>query len=137
MIDDDFDSFFRSTFEKILGLMRNDIEAFDRYLLTTPDTGYEDTTMETSRDPTAVERIDLEDRVILIVGGLAADAKPRVVVRKKRARLEAKGLDSAWIDLPFAVDREKSSASLRNGVFEVILVRGDNDTDDEVEIQLK
>lgn len=72
-----------------------------------------------------VERIAYDDRILLVIDGIPETAEPTVAVRRGRLEVASRGEILMTMDLPFSVDAETSSASLKNGILEIELRRAD------------
>jgi hypothetical protein len=71
----------------------------------------------------SVEKIDLGDRFLVIIEGYVESDSPEVKVRGREIAL---GTDDIRIELPYAIDLEKSSISSRNGIIEMVLIKSDD-----------
>lgn len=79
--------------------------------------------MDLTHESPHIERIDLDDLVILVIGGCAND-NITVRVSGSKATLNL-GSSTTEHEAPFQIDPEKSAVSCRNGVAEVKLVKAD------------
>ncbi|MFX1265722.1 MAG: hypothetical protein ACFFH0_10115 [Promethearchaeota archaeon] len=71
-----------------------------------------------------IERIELDDVVILVIGGCSSDDDIAVRVLGSNASLTI-GSSTTEHETPFQIDPEKSVVSCRNGIAEVKLVKAD------------
>ncbi|MHA2362211.1 MAG: hypothetical protein ACXAB6_09860, partial [Candidatus Thorarchaeota archaeon] len=126
MIDDDFDDMLRRMLEQFFGGSIN-LRPGGRGEFGFSTKGFRQNELEYSTDQKvavpSVEKIDLGDRFLVIIDGYAESASPEVKVRGREMVL---GTDDIRIELPYAIDLEKSSISSRNGIIEIILIKSDS-----------
>ena len=126
MIDDDFNDMVRRMLEQFFGGSINSgpggraefgfsTEGFRRNEL-----GFN---AEQKAANPSVEKIDLGDRFLVIIEGYAESASPEVKVRGREIVV---GPDDIKIELPYAIDLEKSSISFRNGIIEMVMIKSDH-----------
>ncbi len=72
-----------------------------------------------------IERIDLNDLVILVKGGCLDEDEITVEVSGRNATVKV-GSSTIEHETPFKIDPEKSAVSCRNGVAEVKLMKADD-----------
>ncbi len=126
MIDDDFETMVRKMFEQFFESMPFGLETDSTVRFGTSRT-QDDEELSVPQAPSEdphVERIDLDDRVIFILDGIVSDSKP--TVRLTRRDVIVSSTDKAEIarlEIPFDADVRESTASFRNSVLEIQLVR--------------
>lgn len=126
MIDDDFETMVRRMLEHFFDDMSSGFEG-DPMMQFGTGRNQGDVEMdvpEAALEGPSVERIDLDDRVVFIIDGLSLDSKPIVRVAKREVTVST--TDNAEItrlEIPFDADVKESTASFRNGVLEIQLVR--------------
>lgn len=78
-----------------------------------------------------VERIDLEDAVLLIMNECTMEEELIVTVKGRKATVEYAPISlSMEVDVPFMIDPGLSSISCRNGVAEIRLEKASDDSVD-------
>ena len=126
MIDDDFETMVRRMFEQLFGSMPFGLEGDSTMPYGTGQSpGDEELSVpEAAHEDSNVERIDLDDRVIFIIDGLSLDSRPIVRVAKREVTVStADNAEITRLEIPFDADVKESTASFRNGVLEIQLVR--------------
>ena len=137
MIDDDeFQKIFRKMMEQFFGTfgMPNGGSRIGEYW----DEQTEDlpeTEIDLAHHGSHIERIELDDTVILVVDGCSADEDITVRVSGNRAILTM-GSGTTEHKTPFMIDPVSSVVSCRNGVAEIRLVKADENgfTQDEEKV---
>ena len=133
MIDDDFQNIFRKMMEQFFGQggMPNRNERFGFEMR--PDQNHQHIQ---NKQTTEIEKIELDDKVILLVDNVSDTVEPIVRVQGKRVVVEV------WRDEPvvmedvvdFYANPDESSISLTNGVLEVTLTKGEATMEDEWQV---
>ncbi|MHA1936385.1 MAG: hypothetical protein ACW97A_14010 [Candidatus Thorarchaeota archaeon] len=126
MIDDDFDEMLRRMLEQLFGGSIN-LSPGGRGEFGFSTKGFRRNELEFNADQRvagpSVEKIDLGDRFLVIIEGYVESDSPEVKVRGREIAL---GTDDIRIELPYAIDLEKSSISSRNGIIEMVLIKSDD-----------
>ncbi len=128
MIEDDFDKIVRHMFESFFSRSRGLSEEgstttrFQFESIGVPSIG---TNSGTAEAEPKVETIDLGDTCIFVVENASASQAPLVRVEGRELLVEfgTEQGEQLNLELPYAVDVEKSSFSHRNGITEISLVR--------------
>ena len=133
MIEDDFDEIVRRMFENFFSRSRSLSEEgstttrFQYGSIGVPRIGANLGT--TGKEP-KVETVDLGDTCIFVVENASASLAPMVRVEGRELMVEF-GLEQEEqlkLELPYAVDVDKSSFSHRNGITEINLLRAVDDS---------
>ncbi|MFX1416181.1 MAG: hypothetical protein ACFFC0_05180 [Promethearchaeota archaeon] len=125
MIDDDeFQKMFRKMMEQFFGAfgMPNGGNRIGGFWEGQAEDLHE-SEMDLTHEGPHIERIDLDDLIILVISG-CADDDITVRVFGSKATLNL-GSSTTEHETPFQIDPEKSVVSCRNGVAEVKLVKAD------------
>jgi HSP20 family molecular chaperone IbpA len=133
MIEDDFDKIVRRMFESFFsrssGLSEegNTTTRFQFESIGVPSIGTNSGPTETKP---RVETVDLGDTCIFVIENASASQAPLVRVEGRELLVEfgTEQKEQLKIELPYAVDVEKSSFSHRNGITEISLVRAVNES---------
>ncbi len=139
-IDDEFDKIVRQMFEHFFGttmpIGTEGRAVFEIGVSSTPAQTSRSREVEQTRPN--VERIDLEDRTIILIEGIDEEHRPTVRVDRGRVIVEMED-NRITFDIDFRVDPRKSYATLRNGIVEIDVVRStdDNVSTDEVVIEYR
>ena len=124
MIDDDeFQKIFRRMIEQFFGTfgMQPGGSGVDK-IWDTPSDEMDSFQMDTSDDSPRVERIDLEDLVILVLDECMMKEELQVSVRGRVATLSYSPMNLfQQYETPFNIDANRSRVSCRNGVAEIRL----------------
>ncbi len=138
MIEDEFDKIVRQMFEHFFGTtMPKGTEGravFEYRAMAVP----QPTPRMDERDSAQpeAERIDLDDRVVIVVDGVEDAHRPEIRVKGGKVTLDFGGQDMVF-DIPFSVDVDQSYATVRNGVLELNVVkseeRGQDDSHSDTE----
>ncbi|MHA2433080.1 MAG: hypothetical protein ACXADO_07630 [Candidatus Thorarchaeota archaeon] len=134
MIDnDEFQKMFRKMLEQFFGTfgMPNDGNSIGG-LWDEQTQGIRETEMELTHQGSHIERIELDDVVILVVDGCTSDDEMTVRVSSNKATLTI-GSRTTEHETPFRIDPKNSSVSCRNGVAEVKLAKADENSSTEDE----
>lgn len=126
MIDDDeFQKIFRKMMEQFFGTfgMPNGGSRIGD-LWDGQTEGFGETEIDLAHHGPHVEKIELDDTVILVVDGCTAEDEITVRVSGNRVILTM-GLATSEHETPFRIDPEISVVSCRNGVAEIRLVKAD------------
>lgn len=140
MIDDEFEKMFRQMIERFFG---SSVGLGDgifqiRVHASNEQYGEPNQVRPTVKKPVgrqegkaSVEKIDLGESMIVVVEGFAHNTAPSILVKGKKMRILSEEEDGKemTVDLPFEVDLERSTASFRNGIVEVELVKAENPQD--------
>lgn len=87
-----------------------------------------------SSEQTEIEKIELDDRLIVIVSGLSDIAPPKVkLVGETLVIVDPLGVNDEILTLPFPINAFESHASVRNGIIDITLYRA-NDVETSSEI---
>ncbi|MHA1926693.1 MAG: hypothetical protein ACW960_04160 [Candidatus Thorarchaeota archaeon] len=137
MIDDDeFQKIFRRMIEQFFGTfgMQPGGSGVDKFW-DTPSDESDAFQLDTPDDSLRVERIDLEDSVILVLDECLMEEELQVSVRGKVATLSySPNKFVQQFETPFIIDAECSLVSCRNGVAEIRLEKDkENRESDNVE----
>lgn len=139
MIEDEFDRMFREIVERFFGnsfgLGDNGVFQIRVHATNTPEMESNQVRPRVREERKAsVEKIELGDKMLVIIDGFAYQKAPSVLVKGKKMRIlseEEEGKEIT-VELPFEVDIERSTGSFRNGTIEVELFKTENSkTDDE------
>ena len=137
MIDDDeFQKIFRRMIEQFFGTfgMQPGGSGVER-MWETPSDEMDELPLDMPHEEPIVERVDLEDTVILVLDDCMMEEELQVSVRGNEATLSysPNGL-LQQIETPFTIDAERSFVSCRNGIAEIRLVKdAENRESDNIE----
>ena len=128
MIEDDFDEIVRRMFESFFsrsgGLSKegSTTTRFQFGSMGVPSIG---TNLGTAEKEPKVETVDLGDICIFVVENTSASQAPMVRVEGRELIVEfgPEQEEELKLELPYAVDVDKSSFSHRNGITEISLIR--------------
>ncbi len=128
MIDDDFESVFKRMIEEFMGTFGMPEGSIrirswnDSFVDETPEAQ-----INLKSEEPLVEKIDLEDGVLVVIDGLNNLEDPKVKVTESTIFVQP-GLDSReiMIEVGFPIDLEKSTASHRNGIMEITAVKANS-----------
>jgi len=128
MIEDDFDEIVRRMFESFFSRSRGLSEEgstttrFQFGPIGVPSIG---TNLGIAEKEPKVETVDLGDTCILVVENASANQAPMVRVEGRELIVEfgPEQEEQLKLELPYAVDVDKSSFSHRNGITEISLIR--------------
>ncbi len=128
MIEDDFDEIVRRMFESFFsrsgGLSEegSTTTRFQYGSIGVPGIG---TNLGTAEKETKVETVDLGNTYIFVVENASASQAPMVRVEGRELIVEfgTEQEEQLKLELPYAVDVDKSSFSHRNGITEISLIR--------------
>ncbi len=71
-----------------------------------------------------IEKIELDDRMIVLISGFDLDQIPTVkIIRQMLVIVDPNGVNDEIMDLPYPIHVEESIASVRNGVVEINLIK--------------
>ncbi len=133
MIDDDFQKIFRKMMEQFFGQggMPNGFESFGFEMR--PEQNHQQIEKKQLAE---IEKIEFEDKVILLLDNINDTEDPIVRVQGKRIVIEAWRDESIIMEevVDFYADPEKSSISLTNGVLEVTLTIGETSKEEEWQV---
>ena len=138
MIEDDFDEIvrrmFESFFSRSMGLSEegSTITRFQFGSIGVPRIG---TDLGNAEKEPKIETVDLGDTCIFVVENTSVSQAPMVRVEGRELIVEfgPEQDDQMKLDLPYAVDVDKSSFSHRNGITEISVIRAvDEDTSSDV-----
>ncbi|MGY5875945.1 MAG: hypothetical protein RTU30_09380 [Candidatus Thorarchaeota archaeon] len=137
MIDDDFQRIFRKLMEQFFG----DANPFSPEGSVTRGFSFDYESGEAmpknpldSQAQTEVEKIELDDRVIVVVSGLKDIVPPKVkVFGETLVIIDPSGVNDEIMTLPYSVDVIESHATIRNGIMEITLFKA-NDIDRSSEV---
>ncbi|MGV9168576.1 MAG: Hsp20/alpha crystallin family protein [Promethearchaeia archaeon] len=132
-IDDDFDALVREMLRRFFsgssafGPMMGEMQRIR------PESGEDEipSVKEPSDEERRVERIDLDDRIIIVIDGCRDSDNPeaRIEGREVEVALNETASDIHDFEVPFAVDIDKSTMTFRNGIVEITLSKsGREDT---------
>ena len=130
MIDDDFETVFRKMIEQFMeafgGMPEGSmtIRSWDGSIVNEPL----EQRIEPNRDEPVVEKIDLEDSVLILieVPNDTEDPSVKVVGTNVVVQLGPERKELA-VDAGFQIDLEKSNVSHRNGVIEITAVKAESE----------
>ncbi len=140
MIDDDFDKMMRRMLEEIFGktIPMGPNEARMRFRISRTDN---ESVIETREEDLRVEKIELDDRIIIVVDGLTNDLEPIAEIEGRQLKLKfnSRQHNDLVEELPYPIDSEKSSMSFNHGIIELELVEADNEdtSSDFREVELR
>ena len=128
MIEDDFDKIVRRMFESFFsrsGGLSEEGSTTTRFQfgpMGVPDIG---PNLGTTDTEPKVETIDLGDTCVIVVENASTSQAPMVRAEGRELIVEfgPEQEDQLKLDLPYAVDVDKSSFSHRNGITEIGLIR--------------
>ncbi|MFW9964187.1 MAG: hypothetical protein ACFFCX_11520 [Candidatus Sifarchaeia archaeon] len=128
MIDDDFESVFKRMIEEFMGTFGMPEGSIrirswnDSFVDETPEAQ-----INLKSEEPLVEKIDLEDGVLVVIDGLNNLEDPKVKVTESTIFVQP-GLDrrELMIEVGFPIDLEKSTASHRNGIMEITAVKANS-----------
>ena len=126
LIDDDFDKIVRRMFEQLFGNTTGARMPTNSQMRFNMPTGVsiKENVMASPR----VERIDLEDRQLLIIDNIPDDSFPTAKVLGRELHLKLlENMNETILELPFAVDVDESSILHQNGIVEITLVKAVSD----------
>ncbi len=140
MIEDEFDRMFREIIERFFGnsfgLGGNGAFQIRVHATSAPNIETNQVRPRVKEESKAsVEKIELGDKMLVVIDGFAYQKEPSILVRGKKMRVlseEEEGKEIT-VELPFEVDIERSTGSFRNGTIEVELFKAENSksNDDE------
>lgn len=126
MIDDDFDKIVRRMFEQLFKNTTGARLPTNSQMRFNMPTGVpiKENVMASPR----VERIDLEDRQLIIIDNISEDSFPSAKVIGRELHLKLReGLNETILELPYAADVEESSILHQNGIVEITIVKAVRD----------
>jgi len=128
MIEDDFDEIIRRMFESFFsrsGGLSEDGSTTTSFKFGSIDVPRIGTNLGTAKKEPKVETVDLGDTCIFVVENASASQAPAVRVEGRELIVEfgPEQEEQMKLELPYAVDVDKSSFSHRNGITEISLVR--------------
>ncbi|TFF95524.1 hypothetical protein EU546_03145 [Candidatus Thorarchaeota archaeon] len=138
--DDDFDKMMRRMLEQIFGktIPMGPNEARMRFRVSRTDN---ESVSEERLEDLRVEKIELEDRILVVVGGLTDDIEPVAEIEGRELRLSFSNpqYEDVLEELPYPVDAEESSMSFNHGIVELELVKAENEdtSSDFREVELR
>ncbi|MHA1927422.1 MAG: hypothetical protein ACTSV2_02460 [Candidatus Thorarchaeota archaeon] len=122
MIDDDFDKMIRRMFEQLFqttgmfGPIRN-----NQIRIQNPRN---ERAVRDDTNAPRVETIELEDRLIVMIDNLQGITIPIATITGRELSVAlAESQEDILIELPFAVDIDKSSILSHNGIVEINLIK--------------
>ena len=134
MIDDDFDKLVRSMFERFFGKSFDMFPGENGIQMRIEPSDKIASDVSRGRE-LIVDEIELGDEFLVIIESpisvdtpIASVSGPTLKIRF--SEVASKGVD---VDLPFAVDIEKSTVSHQNGVIEARLVKASDDKEMKTE----
>jgi HSP20 family molecular chaperone IbpA len=131
MIDDDeFQKIFRRMIEQFFGTFRMQPGGSGEYRVwDTPSDEMDEFQLDMPDESPRVERIDLEDSVILVLDECLMKEELQVSVRGKAATLSYGPANLfQQFETPFNIDANRSRVSCRNGVAEIRLEKDESIT---------
>ena len=136
LIDDDFDKIVRRLFEQLFGNTTGGKLPANSQMRFSMSAGapLKENAMASPR----VERIDLEDKQLIIVDNIAEDSFPiaKVTGRELHIKLH-ENMNETILELPYAVDVEESSILYQNGIIEITIVKAErNETSSDTNEQI-
>ena len=132
MIEDDFDEIVRRMFESFFsrsGSLSEEGSTTTRFQFGSIGVPRIGTNLGTTSKEPKVDTVDLGDTCIFVVENASASLAPMVRVEGRELMVEF-GLEQEEqlkLELPYAVDVDKSSFSHRNGITEINLLRAVDD----------
>jgi len=128
MIEDDFDEIVRRMFESFFsrsGSLSEEGITTTRFQFGSIGVPGIGTNLGTAEKKPKVETVDLGDTCIFVVENASASQAPMVRVEGRELIVEfgSEQEEQLNLELPYAVDVDKSSFSHRNGITEISLVR--------------
>ncbi|MBS3794497.1 MAG: hypothetical protein KGY80_06355 [Candidatus Thorarchaeota archaeon] len=133
-IDDNFDE-FDALFRKMLRQFFSGSPAFGRMMGEThrispqAEQGTTPRMAESDEKEHRIERIDLDDRVIIVIDNCKNSDNPEAHIegREVEVTLGEAASHGHEFEVPFAVDVEESKMTFRNGVVEITLVKSEKE----------
>ena len=128
MIEDDFDEIVRRMFESFFsrsGGLSKEGSTTTRFQFGSMGVPRIGTNLGTAEKEPKVETVDLGDICIFVVENTSASQAPMVRVEGRELIVEfgPEQEEELKLELPYAVDVDKSSFSHRNGITEISLIR--------------
>jgi HSP20 family molecular chaperone IbpA len=88
-----------------------------------------------------VEKIELDDRIIIVVDGLSNDSEPFAEIEGRQLKISfnTPQHQDRVEELPYPIDAEKSSMAFNHGIVELELVKAENEdtSSDFREVELR